>query len=91
MVTAFLNDQLEEEIYMEQPDDYIESEKENFVSKLNKSLYGLKQSPRCQNTTFREYMETIHFKPSTAEPCVYVRGGEDMTIVAVGVDSNYNY
>ena len=31
-------------------------------------------------------METIHFKPSTAEPCVYVQGSEDMTIVAVYVD-----
>ena len=46
-VTAFLNGQLEEEIYMEQPDDNIESEKENLVCKLNKSLYGLKQSSRC--------------------------------------------
>ena len=86
VVAAFLNGQLEEEIYMEQPDGYIESGKENFVCKLNESLYGLKQSLRCWNTVFREYMETIHFKPSTADPCVYVQGGEDMTIVAVYVD-----
>ena len=38
--TAFLNAQLEEEIYMEQPDGYIESKKENLVCKLNKSLYA---------------------------------------------------
>ena len=86
LVTAFVNGQLEEKIYMEQPDGYIESGKENLVCKLNKSLYGFKQSPRCWNTVFRKYMETIHFKPSTANPCVYVRGGEDMTIVAVYVD-----
>ena len=86
LVTAFLNVQLEKEIYMEQRDGYIESGKESLVYMLNKSLYGLRQSPRCWNTVFREYMETIHFKPSTADTCVYVRGGEDMTIVAVYVD-----
>ena len=86
VVTAFLNGQLEEEMYMEQPDGYIESGKENLVCKLNKSLYGLKQSPRCWNTAFKTYMKTIHFKPSTADPCVYVRSDEDMTFVAVYVD-----
>ena len=86
LVTAFLNGQLEKEIYMEQPDGYIESGKENLVCKLNKSLYVLKQSLRCWNTVFREYMETIHFMPSTTNHCVYVRGGEDMTIVTVYVD-----
>ena len=44
--TAFLNGILEEEIYMEQPEGYIESGKKNHVCKLKKSLYGLKQSPR---------------------------------------------
>ena len=90
VVTAFLNSQLEKEIYMEQPDGYIESGIENLVCNFNKSLYGLKQSPRCWNTVFKEYMETIHFKPSTTVPCVscvYVQGGEDMTIVAVYVDN----
>ena len=85
VVTAFLNGQLEEEIYIEQPDGYIRSGKK-LVCKLNKSLYGLKQSLRCWNTALRKYMETIHFKPSNADPCVYVRSGEDMTIVAVYVD-----
>ena len=86
VVTAFLNGQLDEEIYMQQPDGYIEQGKEDYVCKLNKSLYGLKQSPRCWNTAFREYMQIIHFKQSTADPCVYIRRGETTTIVAVYVD-----
>ena len=61
VVTAFLKGKLEEEIYMEQPDGYIQPGQEHLVCKLQKSLYGLKQSPRCWHTAFRKYMDGIHF------------------------------
>lgn len=68
VVTAFLNGTLEEDIYMEQPDGYIEQGKENFVCKLRKSLYGLKQSSRCWNKAFTEFMKSISFNQSAADP-----------------------
>ncbi|KAG8473450.1 hypothetical protein CXB51_035780 [Gossypium anomalum] len=44
--TAFLHGELEEDIYMQQPEGFTVSEKEDYVCLLKKSLYGLKQSPR---------------------------------------------
>ena len=44
--TAFLHGELEVEIYMDQPEGFIVPGKENYVCKLKRSLYGLKQSPR---------------------------------------------
>ena len=44
--TAFLHGELDKEIYMDQPEDFMVPGKNNFVRKLKKSLYGLKQSPR---------------------------------------------
>jgi len=44
--TTFLHGELEEKIYIKQPEGYIQKGKENKVSLLNKSIYGLKQSPR---------------------------------------------
>jgi len=46
--TAFLNGDLEKEIYIEQPEGFTQGD-QHLVSKLHKSLYGLKQSPRDWN------------------------------------------
>ncbi len=49
VITAFLNGNFEEEIYMAQPEGYINPGNEHLVCRLKKSIYGLKQSSRCWN------------------------------------------
>ena len=50
--TAFLNGDLDEEIYMEQPEGYVLPGNEQKVCKLVKSLYGLKQAPKQWHQKF---------------------------------------
>ena len=83
--TAFLNGKLDEEIYMQQPEGYVKPGEEHLVCKLEKSLYGLKQSSRCWNKAFRECVK-IGFTQASADPCVFIRKEDTLTIIAVHVD-----
>ena len=47
VTTAFLNGELKEELYIKQPEGYEVKGKEDLVCRLKKSIYGVKQSPRC--------------------------------------------
>ena len=86
VVTAFLNGTLEEDIYMQQPDGYLQQGEEHLVCKLKKSLYGLKQSPRCWNKVLTEFLTSVGFVQSSADPCIYVQGGDSPVVVAAYVD-----
>lgn len=67
--TAFLNGVLEENIFIEVPEGV--SVKNNFVLKLNKSLYGLKQASRCWNKRFTDFLTKYGFIQSQADNCIY--------------------
>lgn len=87
VITAFLNGKLEEDIYMVQPEGFVEVGMEEYVCKLNRSLYGLKQAPRCWNKVLSEYLLSLGFIQSNADPCVFILINDDDTcIIAVYVD-----
>ena len=57
--TAYLNGNLEHEIYMEQPEGYVDKHQADLVCRLRKGLYGLKQSARCWNITMDSFFESV--------------------------------
>ena len=71
--TAFLNDDLEETIFMDQPEGYVKVGDENKVCLLKRSLYGLKQSPRQWNRKIDEQMVKIGFLRSKFDDCIYIK------------------
>ena len=60
--TALLNGELEDEVYMKQPEGFVDKRKEHLVCKLKRSLYGLKQSPRCWNSTLNVQLNEMGFQ-----------------------------
>ena len=87
VVSAFLNGELKEEIYMKQPPGYVQSGKENLVCKLRKSIYGLKQSPRCWNQKLCDHLKSLGFKESGADSCVFIKNeSSTLKIIAAYVD-----
>ena len=85
--TAFLNGELEEEIYMKQPEGYVKEDEEELVCKLNKSIYGLKQSSRCWYNTIDQFLKNFGYVQSSSDPCLYIkREGDDIMLLALYVD-----
>ena len=84
---TFLNGELEEEIYMEQPNGFIAKGQEGKVCKLLKSLYGLKQAPKQWHEKFDKTLASAGFIVNEANKCVYYRyGGGDTVILCLYVD-----
>ena len=86
VTTAFLNGKLDEEVYMEQPEGFVVKNKEDLVCKLKRSIYGLKQSPRCWNSTLNCHLKEMGFVQLTADPCLYTSSKKKMFHIAVYVD-----
>ena len=87
VTTAFLNADLEEEIYMQQPEGYVEAGKEHLVCKLNKSLYGLKQAPRAWYFKLHAELVRLGFTRLEADHSLYLwLDGEELVLLVVHVD-----
>ena len=79
----FLNVNLEEEIYMTQPERFISSGRANQVCKLNRSIYGLKQALRSWNIHFDETVKSFSFIKNMDEPYVHKKNNESAIVFLV--------
>ncbi|GJU18155.1 retrovirus-related pol polyprotein from transposon TNT 1-94 [Tanacetum coccineum] len=86
--TEFLHENLEEEIYMLQPEGFKQKGKENLICRLNKSLYGFKQAPRCWYKRFDSFIKSLEYNRLHADPCAYFKrfGNNDFIILLLYVD-----
>jgi hypothetical protein len=85
--TAFLNGNLEEDVYMIQPEGFVEPSNAGKICKLKKSIYGLKQASRSWNIRFDEVVKGFGFRQSEEEPCVYKKeSGSAVVFLILYVD-----
>ncbi|GJY15063.1 retrotransposon protein, putative, ty1-copia subclass [Tanacetum coccineum] len=85
--TAFLNGYLSEEVYMEQPEGFVNPKYPNRVCKLKRSIYGLKQASRQWNKRFDDEIKKFGFTQNRDEPCVYLKAsGSNVTFLILYVD-----
>ena len=79
--TTFLNGELDEETYMDQPDGFVVKGEERKVCKLLKSLYGLKQAPKQWHEKFDTTLMSAGFAVNEDDRCVYYRHGEGKYVI----------
>ena len=77
--TAFLNGDLEETIYICQPEGYVQGDS-TLACRLNKTLYGLKQAPRAWHNRLHRELESYGYRASEADPGLYIYNGKAANI-----------
>ncbi|RVW95334.1 Retrovirus-related Pol polyprotein from transposon TNT 1-94 [Vitis vinifera] len=85
--TAFLNGELEEEVYMKQPEGFPSSDGEQLVCKLKKSIYGLKQASRQWYLKFHNIISSFGFVENVMDQCIYLKvSGSKVCFLVLYVD-----
>lgn len=83
--TAFLYGDIEETIHMQQPEE--NDDASGKVCKLKRSLYGLRQSSRCWNRRFTDFLKRLNLKATSADSCVFTCQNQDQNLIlAIYID-----
>jgi hypothetical protein len=85
--SAFLNGEIDEEVYVRQPPGFEHPEFPNKVFRLKKALYGLKQAPRAWYDTLKKFLLGNGFKPGSSDPTLFTRAVDnDLFVCQIYVD-----
>nr|GEV52654.1 retrovirus-related Pol polyprotein from transposon TNT 1-94 [Tanacetum cinerariifolium] len=85
--TAFLNGNLKEEVYVSQPDGFVDQDNPNHMYKLKKALYGLKQAPRTWYDMLSSFLLSQVFSKGSVDPTLFIRrNGTELLLVQIYVD-----
>nr|GFC81344.1 copia protein [Tanacetum cinerariifolium] len=85
--TTFLNGKLREEVYVSQPDGFVDSDNPDHVYKLKKALYGLKQAPHAWYDMLSSFLLSQDFSKGSVDPTLFIRkNGNDLLMVQIYVD-----
>ncbi|GJV98510.1 retrovirus-related pol polyprotein from transposon TNT 1-94 [Tanacetum coccineum] len=85
--TTFLNGPLKEDVYVAQPDGFVDLDHPEKVYHLRKALYGLKQAPRAWYDELSNFLMSKGFTKGTIDPTLFtIRYGEDILLVQIYVD-----
>nr|GEU62176.1 hypothetical protein [Tanacetum cinerariifolium] len=81
--TAFLNGNLREEVYVSQPDEFVDQDNPNHVYKLKKALYGLKQALRAWYDMLSSFLISHDFSKGSVDPTLFIRrNGNDLLLIS---------
>lgn len=84
---AFLQGTLTEEVYMDQPPGFVDTDRPDFVCKLNKAVYGLKQAPRAWYNELSNFLINLGFINSLADTSLFIlRRGSKIIYLLIYVD-----
>ncbi|GKC89380.1 retrovirus-related pol polyprotein from transposon TNT 1-94 [Tanacetum coccineum] len=85
--TAFLNGELKEEVYVSQPEGFVDPDHPTHVYRLKKALYGLKQAPRAWYDTLSRFLLDNKFSKGAVDPTLFTRKtGKHILLVQIYVD-----
>eukprot|EP00253_Pinus_taeda_P001482 PITA_01482 len=83
VISTFLNGDLEEEVYIEQPDGFILGNDAKLVCRLKKALYGLKQAPRAWNYHLDKYLHQQGFSKGSVDSNLYTKIDNNKFLILV--------
>nr|GEU70316.1 hypothetical protein [Tanacetum cinerariifolium] len=85
--TAFLNVELKEEVYVSQPEGFVDPDHPTHVYRLKKALYGLKQPPRAWYDTLSRFLLDNNFSKGAVDPTLFTRKtGKHILLVQIYCD-----